>query len=173
MTRRNPPGYPQKNQPKNPPETDPVIGLHWAQGGPPPSLREAPLVSALESFLNHLGRAQARVSVMFGDDAALHELNRRFRGLNRPTDVLSWRYADDSGPVRLLGEIAISLERAESQAGENGWNMQTEVLRLLAHGCAHLAGHDHRDDAEEQGMKALEIEMLSGVGLRDIYPGDE
>ncbi|MEE8433474.1 MAG: rRNA maturation RNase YbeY [bacterium] len=135
-------------------------------------MSEASLVSALESFLNHLGRSETRVSVMFGDDAALRELNHRFRGLDRPTDVLSWCYPDDPGPAPLLGEIAISLERAESQAGENGWDLQTEVLRLLAHGCAHLAGHDHQDEAEERGMKALEIEMLSGVGLRDIYPAD-
>ena len=109
---------------------------------------------------------------MFGDDATLLDLNRRFRGLHRPTDVLSWRYPDDPSPAPLLGEIAISLDRAESQAVANGWDMQTEVLRLLAHGCAHLAGHDHQDDAEERVMKALEIEMLSGVGLRDIYPAD-
>ena len=135
-------------------------------------MNEVSLVSALESFLTHLGLSAAGVSVMFGDDATLLDLNRRFRGLHRPTDVLSWRYPDDPGPAPLLGEIAISLDRAESQAVANGWDMQTEVLRLLAHGCAHLAGHDHQDDAEERGMKALEIEMLSGVGLRDIYPAD-
>ena len=109
---------------------------------------------------------------MFGDNATLRELNRRFRDLDSPTDVLSWCYPDEPGPAPLLGEIAVSLERAESQAGENGWDLHTEVLRLLAHGCAHLAGHDHQDEAGERGMKALEIEMLAGVGLRDIYPVD-
>ncbi len=134
-------------------------------------LSEASLVSALESFLNHLGRSEARVSVMFGDDATLRELNHRFRGLNRPTDVLSWSYREEGEAPELLGELAISLDRARAQAGENGWDLRTELYRLLAHGCAHLAGHDHETAQQDQEMRAVEIEMLAAAGLgREIYP---
>ena len=76
------------------------------------------------------------------------------------------------GPAPLLGELALSLERAAAQAAENGWDLRTEVLRLLAHGCAHVAGFDHETAAQERVMQALEVRLLAGVGLRDLYPPD-
>jgi probable rRNA maturation factor len=74
--------------------------------------------------------------------------------------------------VPLLGELALSLERAAAQAAENGWSLRTEVLRLLAHGCAHVAGYDHESEAEEREMKALEVRLLDALGLRGLYPED-
>ena len=111
----------------------------------------------------------------FSDDEELRGLNRRFCGKDRVTDVLSWPYLDGSGyetgqEGHALGDLALSLERAVSQARQNGWNLQTEVLRLLAHGCAHLAGYDHRTAAQERKMLNVELELLAEQGLRGIYP---
>lgn len=72
----------------------------------------------------------------------------------------------------ILGELALSLETAERQAGENGWGLRTEVLRLLAHGCAHLVGYDHQTPTEDRDMKMLEVELLEGAELKGIYPED-
>ena len=112
-------------------------------------------------------------------DAVLGELNRRYRELDEPTDVLSWSYLEDGaedgaeaellGEV-LLGEIALSLDRSRAQAAEYGWNLRTEVLRLLAHGCAHLAGFDHQTAAGDREMRSVEIGMLDRVGLKNLYP---
>jgi probable rRNA maturation factor len=109
-------------------------------------------------------------------DTALQALNRRFRGVERPTDVLSWSYGEGAAGTGKeeapWGEMALSVERAAAQALENGWPLRTEVLRLLAHGCAHLAGYDHDTAPGERVMKALEVKMLAAVGLRDLYPPD-
>ncbi len=149
--------------------------LNWEHGAPPPELEEQDLAAALDSFVTGVGQAGRGVSLLIGGDALLRELNRNHRGLDRSTDVLSWSYLGDDTPLEdgeppLLGELALSLDRARAQAAENGWSLRTEVLRLLAHGVAHLAGHDHGSDAEEQAMKALEVRLLAEVGLTGIYP---
>ena len=117
-----------------------------------------------------VGHEGAEISVLLADDARLRELNLAHRGLDRPTDVLSWSYAGELGKESLLGEIAVSLERARHQAADNGWEAATELMRLLAHGCAHLAGYDHQDAKGEREMMAVEVNMLALVGLEGLYP---
>lgn len=152
--------------------------MTWQHGAPPPDLDEADLRRALESILADLGHAGAALSVLFADDARLQALNEAYRGLARPTDVLSWAYdVGDAGALlgedaALLGELALSLQRAAAQATENGWSLRTEVLRLLVHGCAHVAGYDHETDAQEREMKALEVRLLTELGLPGLYPED-
>ncbi len=155
--------------------TKPRISLSWHEGAPPPELHEADLVAAVGSFLESLGRGQDGVNLLLADDAVLRELNRRYRDLDAPTDVLSWSYLEDGAEAELLGEvllgeIALSLDRSRAQAAEYGWNLRTEVLRLLAHGCAHLAGFDHQTAAGDREMRSVEIGMLDRVGLKNLYP---
>lgn len=149
--------------------------LNWDQGAPPPELDEQDLIAALVSFAAGVGHPGRGISVLMGGDALLRELNLAHRNLDRPTDVLSWSYLDYAAPLGdgeppLLGELALSLERAHAQALENGWSLRTEVLRLLAHGVAHLAGHDHESEEQEREMLTLEVRLLDEVGLKDIYP---
>ena len=135
-------------------------------------------MAALTRFLRELGHAGAGLSVLLADDARLLALNRAHRGLERPTDVLSWSYGTAAvgptapGDLPLLGELALSLQRAAVQAAANGWPLRTEVLRLLAHGCAHVVGYDHESDAGEREMKAVEVRLLAAVGLPGLYPPD-
>jgi probable rRNA maturation factor len=70
----------------------------------------------------------------------------------------------------LAGDLVVSVEHVRKQAEENDWNFETELIRLLAHGCAHLAGWDHERNAKEaKEMLELEIELLKKVGLLNIY----
>jgi probable rRNA maturation factor len=151
------------------------IRLSWKNGRPPAELNARDLRRALSAFLERLGHGGRVLSVHFSDDEELRRLNRRFRGRDRVTDVLSWPYLDGSDQPgapdgNALGDLALSLERAGLQARQNGWNLQTEVLRLLAHGCAHLAGFDHHTAAQERKMLKVELELLEEQGLKKIYP---
>ena len=157
-----------------------AIPLTW-QSARSPDLDPRAIRQALRSFLVALGFAHHGVSVLLADDAALAALNRQYRGRDAPTDILSWSYLESdpqrvdatAGPAAtqrlLLGELAVSLERVRAQATENGWDAQTELLRLLAHGCAHLAGHDHQTPAADRAMRDLEIALLEGAGVGGLY----
>ncbi len=145
------------------------IQINWIPSGPPPDLDAAALGRALGLFLRGLGHGSRGVSVLLADDATLAGLNRAYRGRDAPTDVLSWSYRDDEAVPGLLGDLAVSLERVRAQARVNGWDAQTELLRLLAHGCAHLAGYDHATPDEDRVMRDVEIALLDAVGLGHLY----
>lgn len=97
----------------------------------------------------------AEASVLFTDDAEMHELNRRYRDIDRPTDVLAFaaQEADAfAGPEALLGDIVVSIETARRQAAERGHSLRREIAILLVHGALHLNGHDH--EGPERTAKA-------------------
>jgi probable rRNA maturation factor len=98
------------------------------------------------------------LSIAFVDDAAMRELNRRFRRKNRTTDVLTF---PGDGP--LLGEIVISVDQARRQAADEKHSLATEIRYLILHGILHAMGHDHETDNGE--MNALELEVRAAVGL--------
>jgi len=102
--------------------------------------------------------AAAEVYVVLTGDDELRRLNRTYRGINRPTDVLSFPDGDPlpTGGV-LLGEIVLSLDAARRQAAELGHGELRELEELVLHGTLHLLGHDHERDRGE--MAALELEL--------------
>jgi probable rRNA maturation factor len=146
--------------------------MRWAGARPPAALDAPAIAAALREFLIRLGHGRCGIIVLFASDSALQRLNARHRGKPTATDILSWSYLDDApgGSPRLLGELALSLDRARAQARANGWPLQTEVLRLLAHGCAHLAGYDHATAAQDREMRRLEERLLARIGVRGLYP---
>jgi probable rRNA maturation factor len=98
------------------------------------------------------------VGVVLADDALLRELNRTYRGLDRPTDVLSFPDGEAGPDGRIvLGEIVISLDAARRQAKELGHGEARELEELVLHGTLHLLGHDHENDGGE--MDALELRL--------------
>jgi probable rRNA maturation factor len=105
-----------------------------------------------------IGSPEADTTVAFVSDARIRELNRRFRGLDKATDVLSFPSDDDD-----LGDIAISVDRAEVQARENGMTFDEEVAQLLLHGLLHLSGYDHETDNGE--MNRLELRLRKQLGI--------
>ncbi len=115
------------------------------------------------------------VSVTFTDNAGIHELNKKFRGIDRPTDVLSFPLFDYSGeseepPVDelmgMLGDIVLSLEQAKLQAEEFGHSFERETAFLTVHSMLHLLGYDHETSPEdEQDMRQRQREIMERMGL--------
>jgi probable rRNA maturation factor len=116
------------------------------------------------------------VSVLVTDDATLHQLNRDYRNVDAPTDVLS--FADDEesdSPTafvrppdapRYLGDLAISYERVVAQAAEYGHSRARELAFLTFHGILHLLGYDHeRGEADQAVMRAREEAIMQQIGL--------
>ena len=107
------------------------------------------------------------VSILVSGDRRLRELNRRFRGVDRSTDVLSFP-AGDVGPDgrRQVGDIAISIETASRHAGAAGCSVAAELDRLVTHGVLHLLGFDHEEDDGE--MMGLQARILRGLRRRTV-----
>ena len=120
------------------------------------------------------------VSISFVDDTAMAELNERFRGMEGPTDVLSFPMFDlspgekpgeehedpDTGLVP-LGDMCISLERAAAQAEEYGHSVERELSYLAVHSVLHLLGYDHMDEGPMKAqMRRREEHILEGLGIR-------
>ncbi len=114
--------------------------------------------------------AAAEVSLVFCDDRAIRRLNRKWRGVDAPTDVLSFPQLtedDLQGPVIrpvLLGDIVLSLESAARQAEEYGHSLEREILYLFTHGLLHLLGYDHLEEDERQRMRVREEEIMAAAG---------
>ncbi len=114
------------------------------------------------------------VSVTFTDDDKIREINRDFRGIDAPTDVLSFPQYDpdelyggalSSGEPVLLGDIVLSLERARAQSIEYGHSYVREVAFLCAHSMLHLLGYDHIEKEDELEMRRLQDEILEIMGI--------
>ena len=144
-------------------------------------INENRLLEILKVFLLSLFESERGISLYLTDDEEIQNLNQKFRGKDCPTDILSWPYSEnnseidepklsDANDVELVGDLVVSAEHVRQQAAENGWDFETELIRLLAHGCAHLAGWDHERSAEEaREMLEIEINLLKEVGLVNIY----
>ena len=115
------------------------------------------------------------VSVTFTDNEGIHELNKKYRGVDKPTDVLSFPLFDYDGvseepPVdeilNNLGDIVISLERAKEQAEEYGHSYKRETAFLCVHSMLHLLGYDHeKSDEDDRDMRARQTEIMRIMGL--------
>ena len=115
------------------------------------------------------------VSVTFVDDEGIRELNKKFRGLDKPTDVLSFPLLDYEGEseepffdelCHNLGDIVISLERAMAQANEFGHSFEREVAFLTAHSMLHLLGYDHElSEEDDADMRRRQNDIMDRLGL--------
>jgi probable rRNA maturation factor len=113
------------------------------------------------------GGAELEVTLRLTDDATIHELNRDYRGRDRPTDVLAFAQREGEGGQlhpHLLGDIVVSVDTAARQAGRRG--LDQELAFLAAHGLCHLLGYDHATDEEETEMNARAGALLREAGRR-------
>ena len=129
------------------------------------------LQNILKVFVEHLFGGERSLSLYLTDDDEIRQFNLKQRGMDRPTDILSWSYFEENPQTEWVGDLMLSLDRVRKQAAENGWDLRTELVRLLAHGCVHLAGWDHeRSEEEERGMLQKEKELLEKGGFKHLYP---
>ena len=112
--------------------------------------------------------AGTEVSVMLADDAAVRALNARWRGQDKPTNVLSFPSAS-SGNSGMLGDIAIAYETTAREAQAEGKLFTDHLAHLAVHGFLHLLGYDHASDDEAESMECLERVILAQLGIADPY----
>lgn len=105
------------------------------------------------------------VSVLLTDDAKITQLNRQYRDVDAPTDVLAFALAEgedfiDPSSVRALGDVVISLDYAQRQADQHQHSLEHELNVLLVHGLLHLLGYDHAQDEEAAVMFARQAQIV-------------
>lgn len=136
----------------------------------PPILRRS-LAARLRSALRSLGRSRSHIALLVTGDAEMRGLNRRYRKLDRATDVLSFHQqelegeTDPAGDGVFLGDIVISVETAFRRA--SGRRLSGELVRLSVHGLCHLFGHDHHRPAQAKVMRRLEDRLLRATRPRN------
>jgi len=113
------------------------------------------------------------VSVVLTDDAAIQELNRTWRGKDKPTNVLSFPAAPQprhAGAARPLGDVVLAYETLVRESAEQSKPLQNHLAHLLVHGTLHCLGQDHEiGEAEAEAMEALEVAALATLGIPDPY----
>ena len=130
---------------------------------------------AIEETLRYEGfKNNAEISVTFTDNEGIRKLNREFRGLDKPTDVLSFPLTDYEAVnvpcadeiCGSLGDVVLSLERAREQADEYGHSFDREIAFLVVHSMLHLLGYDHETGEEDElDMRQRQSEILKNIGL--------
>jgi probable rRNA maturation factor len=114
-----------------------------------------------------LGTVAGDVVVLLTDDAAVHDLNRRFRDRDQPTNVLSFPAAESAAPH--LGDLVLAHGVCAAEAAAQGKSLADHLTHLTVHGVLHLLGRDHVDEIEAEAMEAEERTLLASLGVADPY----
>jgi probable rRNA maturation factor len=113
------------------------------------------------------------LSLLFTDDAHIRVLNRRYRNIDRATNVLSFPapVPTDAQFGALLGDIVVASETLRREAESRGLTIEAHLAHLILHGFLHILGYDHADEAEASAMERLETGILGDLGIADPYAG--
>ena len=134
------------------------------------------LARAANAALEHETESlDSELSIILADDARLHELNLNYLGIDAPTDVLSFP-ASETDPetgARYIGDILISIPRAQAQADAAGHPFESEMQLLVVHGVLNLIGHDHAEAEGKARMWKAQAEILERLGLGQIQIREE
>jgi probable rRNA maturation factor len=132
-----------------------------ASNPPAPKSVAAPLRAIVRAALALEHRVPGEIAIVLRDDHYLRTLNRRWRRIDRATDVLSFPYGDGAAR-RVDGDLVISLDRMKAQARRYRVSRGRELARLVIHGALHLAGLDHHETTERRHMRAREEQAMQG-----------
>ena len=116
-----------------------------------------------------LSGVQGALCIALADDRAAHALNRRFRGIDKPTNVLSFPARDMDTADEALGDILIAFETSAREAKADRIALGDHLAHLVVHGALHLRGYDHECAADAEIMETLETELLARLGVADPY----
>src|SRR6202047_1671560 len=138
---------------------------------------EAVIMRAIEAAASmvEVDTGEAELAVMLTDDSGIRTLNSNWRGIDKPTNVLSFPalqpasgHEPDDAP-RMLGDIAIAYETTRREADDEQKPFSHHLGHLAVHGFLHLVGYDHETDGEAEVMESLEREILATLGIPDSY----
>lgn len=130
-------------------------------------------IDTMKNLIDYAIKHEELENVIFNiiivDNDYIHKLNKEYRGIDRPTDVISFALEDSEDLIdsnlRVLGDIYISIDKVYEQAKEYGHSNLREICFLMIHGFYHLLGYDHMEEAEEKVMFAKQEEILNGFGI--------
>lgn len=115
------------------------------------------------------GPVHGLITVLVDDDRRIATLNKRWRHIDKPTNVLSFAYPRSPGPIRCIGDIAISYETAARESAAERKPFAHHIAHLSVHGFLHLLGFDHESDSDAEKMERLERSILACVDVPDPY----
>ena len=120
--------------------------------------------------VDHLAPDDVELSILLCDDAFIRTLNAQWRGLDKPTNVLSFP-ATTAARRLTLGDIAVAFETSAREAEARGVSLDDHLCHLVVHGFLHLLGFDHEDEDEAERMEALETRILAALGIASPFTG--
>jgi probable rRNA maturation factor len=150
-----------------------VVADCWQAEPDAEAVVQRAIAAAAESVDADVGDAE--LAVMLTDDAGIRTLNSNWRGIDKPTNVLSFPALQPTGPVgpndapRMLGDIAIAYQTTRKEADDEQKPFDHHLSHLAIHGFLHLIGHDHEKDGEAEVMEDLERQILAQLGIPDPY----
>lgn len=126
---------------------------------------------AIVAAASTLSTAGDEVSIVLTDDSAIAKLNRDWRGIDKPTNVLSFPASGQKavGGMRLLGDIVIAYETLERECEDENRLFLHHLTHLTVHGFLHLIGYDHQTDAQAEEMEGLESRIMTRLNMPDPY----
>ena len=132
-------------------------------------------ISEIKKLMDYACKYQKLDNVIFNiiivDNETIHQINKEYRGIDRPTDVISFALEDEKDMIispdagRVLGDIYISIDKAREQAIEYGHSFLREFAFLCVHGFLHLQGYDHMKEEDEKVMFGLQDDILNSYGI--------
>lgn len=144
------------------------------EGGGWPEGAEATVLRAATAALAACGEDSATLCVLLTDDEAVQKLNAQFRGLDKPTNVLSFPAPEIPGdPAPQLGDLALAGQTCAREAVDEGKSLPDHLAHLVVHGVLHLCGYDHETTGDAEEMEAFEREILASLGIADPYADGE
>ena len=156
------------------------VSISYSDGMTPSEANEAVIRKVCDEVAVTYGLTpEEELSVVLCDNAHIHKLNKEYRSIDRPTDVLSFALNEGDDKFgeeesHLLGDLIISLERTAEQAEEYGHPFERELAYLTVHGCLHILGYDHMTDEDKKEMRTEEEFILGKLGyVREDAPYNE
>ena len=154
-----------------------VVAECWQREPDAEAVIQRAIAAAAEIVDADIGEAE--LAVMLTDDAGIRTLNSNWRGIDKPTNVLSFPALQPTGPggpddaPRMLGDIAIAYETTRREADDEQKPFDHHLSHLAVHGFLHLIGYDHENDDDAEAMESLETEILAQLGIPDPYADRE